>query len=518
MIRTAIKCPWAMSGSSAVASKRKHLAANVFTCLSLVGLLGLLGLSACTSKIPPPVAPYQRPVLVEPVEASVAVPAQSTVVIDWLSWWKSFKDPMLDALLLEAAGQSQDLALASARIEEARSVLALNQANFYPSVDLNVGANARGLSENSATFPPGGRTTSKDRQYGLSASYEVDFWGRYARADDAARARLLGQGAARGTVLTTLYANVAQSYFALRTLDAQLLLAERTLANRQETFKLQERRLKGGVIGELDLRQAQAEAIGVESTVRTVRQNRRNAETALALLLGRKPAQISSPDIARGSDLLALYDAQLAINASSAGLPSELLNRRPDLLSAEQSLIAAQADIAQARTAYFPRLTLTAGLGQQSKELGNLLSGSSIFWNIIGNLTQPVFRAGTIDATMAAATARQRQALAQYTLAVQSAFKDVAEALNNLETGRELNAITSKRLDALRASLRLADIRYKGGYSNYLEVLSAQRDLALAESAQLDVQRAQLLAVVSFYKALGGGWDSTNLAEQVSAK
>jgi outer membrane protein, multidrug efflux system len=268
----------------------------------------------------------------------------------------------------------------------------------------------------------------------------------------------------------------------------------------------------------LDLRQAQAEAISVESTVRTLRQNRRNAETALALLLGRKPAQISSPEIARGSDLLALYDAQLAINASSAGLPSELLNRRPDLLSAEQSLIAAQADIAQARTAYFPRLTLTAGLGQQSKELGNLLSGSSIFWNVIGNLTQPVFRAGTIDATMAAATARQRQALAQYTLAVQSAFKDVAEALNNLEAGRELNTITSKRLEALRASLRLADIRYKGGYSNYLEVLSAQRDLALAESAQLDVQRAQLLAVVSFYKALGGGWDAASLAEQVKAK
>jgi outer membrane protein, multidrug efflux system len=483
----------------------------------MIALLAL-GLSACAHKIPPPVAPYQRPVLIEPGEESVSGAQETALAIDWLSWWKSFNDPALDALLKEAEGQSQDLVLASARIEEARTVLNLNQANFYPTVDLNAGANTRGLSENSATFPPGGKTTTNDRQYGLSASYEIDFWGRYARADDAARARLLSQGAARGTVLITLYANIAQSYFALRTLDAQLLLAERTLANRQETLKLQARRLQGGVIGELDWRQAQAEAISVESTVRTVRQNRRNAETALALLLGRKPTQIANPDIARGTDLLGLYTSQLAINAKSAGLPSELLNRRPDLRSAEQSLIAAQADIAQARTAYFPRLTLTAGLGQQSKELGNLLSGSSIFWNVIGNLTQPVFRAGAIDATMAAANARQRQALAQYTLAVQSAFKDVAEALNNLEAGRELTAITSKRLEALKASLRLADIRYKGGYSNYLEVLSAQRDLTQAESALLDVQRAQLLAVVGFYKALGGGWDATTMVEQVSAK
>jgi outer membrane protein, multidrug efflux system len=486
--------------------------------LALLGVWACLGLTACVGKIPPAVPPYQRPVLVEPAE--LASPDSSSIAasIDWLAWWKSFQDPVLDTLLQEAAGQSQDLALASARIEEARTVIALNQTNFYPSVDLNVGANTRGLSENSATFPPGGKTSSNDRQFGLSASYEVDFWGRYARADEAARARLLSQGAARGTVLTTLYANIAQSYFAMRTLDAQLLLAERTLANRRETLKLQERRLQGGVIGELDLRQAQSEAISVEATVRAVRQNLRNAESALALLLGRKPAAILSPNIARGSELSVLFSAQLALGPGAVGVLSDVLNRRPDLISAEQNMIAAQADIAQARTAYFPKLTLTAGLGQQSKELGNLLSPSSNFWNLIGNLTQPVFRAGAIDATMAAANARQRQALAQYTQAVQSAFRDVADALTNIEAGRELSAITNKRLESLRASVRLADIRYKGGYSNYLEVLSAQRDLAQAESTVLDVQRAQLIAVVSFYKALGGGWDATTLPDQVSAR
>lgn len=486
--------------------------------LAGLSVLTVLGLGACASKIPPAPPKYERPVLIEPVEPAASSAAASPLVIDWLLWWKSFNDPVLDAFLQEASEQSQDLILASARIEEARTVIALNQANLWPTVDLNAGANARGLSENSATFAPGSRTSSKDRQYGLSASYEIDFWGRYARADDAARARLLAQGAARGLVLTTLYANVAQSYFALRALDAQLLLAESTLANRRETLKLQERRLQGGVIGELDMRQAQAEAINAEATTRTVRQNRRNAESALVLLLGRKPAQFASPSIARGSDLVTLYSAQLALHSGAVGVPSEVLNRRPDLISAEQAMIAAKADIAQARSAYFPRLSLTAGLGQQSKELGTLLSPSSIFWNLIGNLTQPVFRAGAIDAGMAAANARQKQALAQYTLAVQSAFKDVADALNNIEAGRELTTITGRRLEALRASLRLADIRYKGGYSNYLEVLSAQRDLALAEAALIDAQRAQLVAVVSFYKALGGGWDASTLREQISVK
>jgi outer membrane protein, multidrug efflux system len=480
--------------------------------MSVPLLVAAIALSGCVGKIPAPLPAYQRPALGEGMDSNLQNSGQQALPYDWLAWWKGFKDPVLDALLSEAAERSQDLILASARIDEARSVLGSNQANFYPAVDLGVGANSRRLSENSASFAPGAKTNTNDRQFGLSASYEVDFWKRFALADEAARARILAQSAARGTVLTTLYAGVAQSYFALRTLDAQATLAEQTLLNRQDTAKLQSRRFEGGVIGQLDVQQAQAEAINAESTVRLLKQSRRNAETALALLVGRSAADVAQAKIARGASLEALY----ALQSVPAGMPSDLLNRRPDLISAEQVLMAARADIAQARTAYFPRLILTAGLGQQSKELSNLLSGSSLFWSLVGNLTQPVFRAGAIDATMAAANARQQQALAQYTGAVQNAFKDVADALNNVDAGRDLVAIGARRIEALLSTLRLAEVRYKGGYSNYLEVLSAQRDLAQAQAGLLDVQRAQLQAVVSFYKALGGGWDPTRLAEQAA--
>jgi outer membrane protein, multidrug efflux system len=461
-------------------------------------LVAACALTACSST--PVAPPYQR--------ASTELPAMAPLTagtsVDWLAWWKAFQDPVLDALLQEAAAQSQDLALASARIEEARATLGQNQSNRYPTLDANASASQRGSSENSASANPNAPRTSRDLQLGLTASYEIDFWGKYARADDAARARLLGQVASRATVLTTLYANVAQSYFTLRALDAQVVLAEQTLATRTENLRLQQRRFEGGVVGELDLRQAQAEAASIEATAQLAKQNRSNAESALALLIGRKPQDIAKPSLARGAAVGQLYAAQ----SIPSNLPSDVLARRPDLLSSEQALIAANADIAQARTAYFPRVALTATLGQQSKDLSNLFNPASIFWSMLGNLTQPIFRAGAIDAVVAAANARQQQALAQYTQAVQNAFRDVHDALNNVEAGREIASTNSKRIGALRSTLRLADLRYKNGYSSYLEVLSAQRDLAQAESALIDTQRAHLNAVVSLYKALGGGWDA----------
>jgi outer membrane protein, multidrug efflux system len=196
------------------------------------------------------------------------------------------------------------------------------------------------------------------------------------------------------------------------------------------------------------------------------------------------------------------------VQALPANLPADVLNRRPDLVSAEQNLIAASADIAQARTAYFPKISLTATLGQQSKDFSTLLDPASLFWGLLGNLTQPIFRAGSIDAVVAAANARQQQAVAQYTQAVQNAFRDANDALNSANDGREITSTVARRIEALRNALRLADLRYKSGYSNYLEVLSAQRDLAQAEITLIDAKRAQLSATISLYKALGGGWDA----------
>jgi outer membrane protein, multidrug efflux system len=453
-----------------------------------------------------PVAPaFQKPIVDLPKFSDERIAA-----VDWLSWWKSFKDPVLDSLLTEASRQSLDLALASARIDEARALLDQNRSNFYPSVDLNAGATRRGNSENAATSRPGIPLNSTDLQFGFVASYEIDFWGKYAKADDAARARMLNQTANRGTVLVTLYANVAQSYFNLRALDAQLAFAEKTFATRQENLKLQERRFFGGVVGDLDVQQARSEAASVEASVLTLRQNKRNTESALALLLGRKPAEIYAPVIARGVPIDTLYEQQII----PASLPSDVLSRRPDVIAAEQTLRANNADLALARTAYYPRLSLSAGLGQQSKELSNLFNPSSIFWNMIGNLAQPIFRAGAVDAAVAAATARQTQAVLQYTQVVQSAFKEAHDSFNNIEATRQIAASNKKRIEALKTTLRLSELRYKGGYSNYLEVLSAQRDLAQAEISLIDTQRAELNALVSLYKAAGGGWDNLAMTVQ----
>jgi outer membrane protein, multidrug efflux system len=428
-------------------------------------------------------------------------------------WWTGFADPALDALLQEATRNNQDLALATARLQEARASLAQSNGNLYPTVDLTAGVSRRRASENAASFSPGSQPVSEDRQLGLTASYEFDFWGKFARADEAARARLLAQSASQGSVLTTLYANVAQSYFALRALDTQATLAERTLQTRQENLRLQKRRFESGAAGELDLHQAEAEAASVLASLQQVRQSRASAETALAVLLGRQPADIANPLLVRGTELGALYAAQVV----PSNLPSDLLGARPDIVSAEQNLIAAHADIGQARANYFPRISLTASAGQQSRDMATLFDPASLFWNMVGNLTQPIFRAGAIDALVSAANARQQQALAQYTQTVQNAFKDVHDAMNNVDAGRQIADTTALRITALQDSLRLAELRYKAGYSSYLEVLNAQRDLAQAQSGLIDAQRNQLSAVVSLYKALGGGWDGAR-ASSVAAR
>ncbi len=473
---------------------KKHKSSFHAVALSLVAACAL---AACGSI--PADKPYQRPALELPLSLNNTTGA---INADLSAWWKLFQDPVLDASMQEATRNSQDLALATARIAEARATLNQNTANLYPTVDLAASVNRRRGSENAGPYNAAAGPYSGDGQRGLTASYEIDFWGKFARADDAARARLLGQAASRGVVLTTLVANVAQSYFALRSLDAQLALAEQTMLTRHENVRLQKRRFEGGVAGELDLRQAESEAAGVEANLQLTRQSRSNAESALAVLLGRKPADILRPVVARGADVATLVSRGVI----PADLPSDVLARRPDVVSAEQNLVAANADIGHARTAYFPKLSLTATLGQQSKELSTLFDPASVFWNMVGNLTQPIFRAGAIDAVMAAANARAQQAVAQYTQTVQNAFRDVHDALNNVTAGREITATTLKRIDALRNTLRLTDLRFKAGYSSYLEVLNAQRDLAQAEVGLIDIQRSQLGAVVSLYRALGGGW------------
>ena len=463
-----------------------------------LSVLALAALSACASL--PSFGPYQRPALNLPEANTAAAPAA-----DLSAWWKGFGDSALDALIDEATRSNQDLALATARLTEARASMAQTNANLYPTVDLSGSVARRRISENTATYAPNFNPVYEDRQLGLTASYELDFWGKYARADDASRARMLAQSATRGNVLITLYANVAQSYFGLRGLDQQRKLAEQVLANRQETLRLQKRRLDAGVVGSIELQTAQADVATAQANLQQIRQSIGSAETTLTVLLGRQPADIVRPALARGADLGSLYAAQKV----PGNLSSDLLIARPDVVSAEQTLIAAHADIGQARAAYFPSLTLTATAGQESTSLSNLFDPASLFWSVLGSFTQPIFRAGAIDALVSAANARQEQAVAQYTQTVQNAFKDAHDAMTNVDAGRQIASSTQERVATLRETVRLTELRNKAGYSSNLELLNAQRDLASAESGLVDAQRTQLTAVVSLYKALGGGWTAS---------
>lgn len=453
---------------------------------------------------------YQRPALDLPENISENLRApmpttaqQNAAAVDWLIWWKSFQDPALNHLLDEAMAHNQDLALAAARIEEARANATIAHSNRFPSVDGNVGASRAKASQTTGKTPAGVQAINNDFLLSATASYEIDFWGKFSRASEAARARLVAQQANAGVVRATLYANVAQTYFALRAYDAQVELAAATLKTRQENLRLQEKRLNAGSIGQQDFRQAESETAAAETSLLQAQQNQALTEATLALLVGRTPRQITTPSIERGLTIETLYQHV----AVPADLPADLLNRRPDIVAAEQNLVAANADIGQAKAQYFPSIKLTAGAGYESRKLSDLIDPSSLLWNISSSLVQPIFRAGSIGALFQGAEARKQQALAQYVQTVQNAFRDVHDALVNLHADEKITQATLRRSTAVQETLRLVNLRYDSGYSGYLEVLNAQRDLFQVQSTAIDIKRAQLSALVSLYKALGGGWE-----------
>ena len=482
------------------------------TLLPMVAALALAGLGGCMTVGPD----YARPALDVPNTITVAPPASASAAVssapfDLLVWWKSFQDPALDALMNEATANSQDLVLAAARVAEARANESITNSNRYPTVDAALGASRSRASENTNLLPPGVGTNSKDFRLAFTAAYEIDFWGKFARADEAARARLLSQQANQGVVLTSLYATLAQNYFALRSYDAQVALADNALKTRQDNLRLQQKRFSAGSIGTLELHQAEAEAEAAEVSKAQGQQQVANTESAIALLAGRSPALVATPAIARGAAIEALY----ANLTTPTNLPADLLNRRPDIIAAEQALVAANADIGQARAQFFPSVRLSGSGGYESNRLSELINPASVLWNLGAGLTQPIFRAGAIGALVAGAEARKTQAQAQYVQSVQSAFRDVHDALTGLAINDRIYGASNRRAVALKDTLRLATLRYNNGYSSYLEVLTAQRDLLAVQSQVIDVQRAHLASAVGLYRAVGGGWDK---AASVAAK
>lgn len=421
-------------------------------------------------------------------------------------FWTQFDDPQLDALVDEALAANIDLRTAIARIDEARAGLALARSNLLPSLDADLGASRARRSE-ATSLRQGPPFTSTSYTAGLQAAYEVDLWGRLAAGRDAAAAAALGTRYAAETVRTALAAQVATTWFTLRALDAELTLTRAALATREHNARLQKMRFDAGLTSEFDLRLAEAERATVAAAVPALERAIAQGESALAVLAGRSARAVFTPLIVRGAEL----DAMVAAPEVPAGLPSDLLARRPDIRRAEAELLAADLRIGEARAQYFPSLVLTARFGGESAELGDLLTSPARVWSIAGSLLQPIIGAARIGAQVDAATARSEQARLGYLQSVQAAFRDAHDALAAHRAAREALAAQDARSGQLRRALQLAEARYNSGYSNYLEVLDAQRNLLDAERARLNAARDRRVALVDLYKALGGGWSAEGL-------
>lgn len=445
---------------------------------------------------------------------AVDLPAPTTSELHLERWWANFNDPALTSLVDEALLHNLDLQAAIARIETARAQVKLAQSDLYPS--LSLGANAartRSTQVGTNPLPPGFSATGNDIRIALNASYEVDLWGKYRTATRAAQNDLLATQYARETVQTVVAAEVARAYFGLLAADAQLRLLRDTLALRNETVTLQTDRAQAGVIGEYDLSQAQAERAAVVADIATAQRAVAQFESALAALTGRSPRDVYTPNVVRSATPAAL----VSVPTVPDGLPSNVLERRPDVRQLEKQLVAASLRIDRARADYFPSLSLTGALGTESGALRHLFSGPAFIWSLGAGLAQPLIGLKAIEANVDAQTARREEIVVSYRQTVQAAFRDVHDALAANETTRQALAAQSERREHLQRAVELSDLRYKSGYSPYLEVLDAQRQLLQAQTLQILAARDVRFALVDLAKALGGGWEYETAVEPTAS-
>ncbi len=464
-------------------------------------LIGIICLStACT------VGPnYRRPAIATPqsFRAPDPLPAGQADSLADLKWFEVFKDEQLQLLVRHALERNYDLRDAVARVEEARAALGITRSDQFPNFGAGGAVEINRVSRNGATPIPPELLGSQNRNFGTASlqllSFEVDIWGKLRRATEAARANLLSADENRKAVVTTLVSDVATAYLTLRELDYELEISTRTLQTREDSLKLTRSRETYGVSTELDLRQAEQLVYTAAETIPDIKRRIEQTENQISLLLGESPNTVL-----RGR---ALTEQQLPPEVPP-GLPSALLERRPDIGAAEQDLIAANAQIGVARAAYFPTLSLSGSLGGASTQLSSLFSGPAALWNLTPQVTQPIFTAGRLKSTVKLAEAEHERMLIHYEKTIQTAFTETSDALIAHQRFRESRAKQEALEKTLEVRLRLAYLRYHGGVDTQLNALDADRDLF---QAQLDLSRLRLeeiLSVVQLYKALGGGWQS----------
>ena len=417
-----------------------------------------------------------------------------------LKWWEVFKDEQLQELERTALVQNYDLRDAVAHVDAARANLGITRSNQYPNFGADGNVSTVRLSRDGQTPLPPAFLPSQNVTFGTATlsllSFELDIWGRLRRATEAARANLLGAEENRKAVVTTLVSDVASSYLSLRELDHELDISERTLATRRASLELIKQRRVGGVATLLDVRQGEQLVYTATETIPALEQQIEQTENQINLLLGKNPGEVK-----RGRSF-----TEQQFPDVPPGLPSALLERRPDIRAAEQNLIAANAQIGAAKAAYFPQISLSGFLGGQGQQLSSLFAGPSRIWNFTPQVTQPIFTAGRLKSNVKLTEALQQSALIQYEKTIQTAFSEVSNSLIAHQRVRESRVQQELLVAALQDRTRLAYARYRGGVDTLLNALDADRDLFQAELTLSQVRLSELLSVVQLYKALGGGW------------
>lgn len=443
---------------------------------------------------------YRRPVVPTPsvFRGSTTPPADSTSLAD-LKWFEVFKDDQLQTLVRTALTNNYDLRDATVRVEAARAALGITRADQFPTIGGSADITTLRTSRNgSFPLPPG---FSQNRTFGTVAlslaSFEVDVWGRLRRATEAARADLLATEENRKAVITTLVSDVASAYFNLLELDIEMEIARRTLATRESSLQLIRTRERAGLATTLEVRQGEQLVHSAAQAIPDIERLIEQTENQISLLLGGNPAAIS-----RGRPLTQQEQPPVV----PPGLPSSLLERRPDIRAAEHNLVAANAIIGVARDAYFPRISLTGFLGFQSDQLTGLFTGPAGVWQFAPQLTQPIFTGGRIRSNVRLARAQEQLALVQYERTIQTAFREVSDTLIDYQKVREIRAKQELLVATLQDRSRLSYLRYRGGVDTLLNALDADRDLFNAELGLAQTRRNELLALVQLYRALGGGW------------
>jgi multidrug efflux system outer membrane protein len=440
---------------------------------------------------------YRRPTVAVPPTYRGLAPdgtAQTeTATLGDQKWWDIFQDEQLRTLIHTALQQNYDLRIAASRILEAKAQLGITRADQFPTA--SAGAGIADVRTAQSKFLPAFETSTG--QVNLSAAWELDFWGKFRRATEAARANLLASEWARQEVVSTLVANVAAAYFQLRALDLELEISKRTFDSRQESLRLTQILANGGATSLLDVRQAEQLVFTAGAEIPALEQQIEQQENFLSILLGQNPG-----DITRGETLT----KQRQPSQVPPGLPSSLLERRPDIRQAEEQLVAANAEIGVARAAYFPQIVLSGSGGFQSSALTNLFSGPAGAWSFGASLAQPIFTGGRLRSGVRLAEAQQQTAALFYQQSIQGAFRSVSDALVAYRKTREFRAQQELLFQSAEDAARLSHMRYTGGATGYLEVLTNETNAFSAELGLAQARLNELLALVQLYQALGGGW------------